>query len=151
MKINYEYEYGDKVYFVVADRVFRGCIDRVDGDSYLCKTNFIISKTLHREVGVLYTYELPDTVRPLLYDVDWRNGNRCAYYEARRFYFKVAKEDIFLSKYDALQKAHKNLILATEVEENLKDLLKYALTNFVPSDTIEAKSFREKCEKIGVK
>jgi hypothetical protein len=25
------------------------------------------------------------------------------------------------------------------------------LTNFVPSDTIEGKSFREKCERIGVK
>jgi hypothetical protein len=29
--------------------------------------------------------------------------------------------------------------------------LKFALTNFVPSDTIEGKSFREKCERIGVK
>lgn len=151
MKINYEYEYGDKVYFVVADRVFCGSIHRVDDKECVCKTNSILSKTLHREVGVLYAYELPDTVRPLLYDVDWRNGNKYADYEARRFYFKVAKEDIFLSKYDALQKAHKNLMLATEVEENLKDLLKFALTNFVPSDTIEGKSFREKCERIGVK
>jgi hypothetical protein len=29
--------------------------------------------------------------------------------------------------------------------------LKFALTNFVTSDTIEGKSFREKCERIGVK
>ena len=151
MKITYEYEYGDKVYFVVADRVFRGYINRVGDKECLCTTNFILSKTLHREVGVIYAYELPDTVRPLLYDVDWRNGNGYAYYEARRFYFKVANEDIFLSKYEALQKAHKNLVKATEVDANLKELLKYALTNFVPSDTIEAKSFREKCERIGVK
>lgn len=147
MKINYEYEYGDKVYFVVADRVFRGYINRVGVDSCLCKTNFIISKTLHREVGVLYRYELPDTVKPFL----WDDAREYADYEAQRFYFKVAKEDIFLSKHDALEKAHKNLMSATEVEENLKDLLKYALTNFVPSDTIEGKSFREKCERIGVK
>ena len=147
MKISYEYEYGDKVYFVVADRVFRGYIDRVDGDSCICKTNFIISKTLHREVGVLYAYKLPNTVRPFL----WDDGNKYADYEGRRFYFRVAKEDIFLSKYDALQKAHKNLVLATKVDADAKDLLKYALTNFAPSDTIEGKSFREKCEKIGVK
>jgi hypothetical protein len=147
MKISYEYEYGDEVYFVVADRVFRGYINRVGDDSCLCTTNFIISKTLHREVGVLYTYELPKTVRPLL----WDDGDKYAHYEARRFYFKVAKEDIFLSKHEALEKAHKNLMSATEVDNDLKDLLKYALTNFVPSDTIEGKSFREKCERIGVK
>jgi hypothetical protein len=151
MKISYEYEYGDEVYFVVADRVFRGCINRVGDDSCLCGTNFIISKTLHREVGVLYTYELPDTVRPLVYNFDWRNGNAYADWEARRFYFKVAKEDIFLSKHEALEKAHKNLMSATKVDNDLKDLLKFALTNFVPSDTIEGKSFREKCERIGVK
>lgn len=147
MKITYEYEYGDKVYFVVADRVFRGYINRVGDKECLCKTNFIISKTLHREVGVLYAYELPKTVRPFL----WEDGYKYAEYEGRHFYFKVNKEDIFLLKYEALEKAHKNLMSATEVKENLKDLLKYALTNFVPSDTIEGKSFREKCEKIGVK
>jgi hypothetical protein len=149
MKISYEYEYGDEVYFVVADRVFRGYINRVDDKECLCRTNFIISKTLHREVGVLYIYELPDTVRPLL----WDDGDKYAYYdyETRHFYFKVAKEDIFLSKHEALEKAHKNLMSATEVDNDLKDLLKFALTNFVPSDTIEGKSFREKCERIGVK
>jgi hypothetical protein len=149
MKISYEYEYGDKVYFVVADRVFRGYINRVGDDSCLCRTNFIISKTLHREVGVLYIYELPDTVRTLL----WDGGDEYAYYdyETRRFYFKVAKEDIFLSKHEALEKAHKNPMSATKVDNDLKDLLKFALTNFVPSDTIEGKSFREKCERIGVK
>lgn len=139
MKITYEYEYGDKVYFVVADRVFRGYINRVGNDSCLCKTNFILSKTLHREVGVLYTWELPDTVCTLACG----NGNS--------LYFEVRFEDIFPTKSEALQKAHKNLMSATKVEENLKDLLKYALTNFVPSDTIEGKSFREKCERIGVK
>ena len=147
MKISYEYEYGDKVYFVVADRVFRGCINRVGDKECLCTTNFILSKTLHREVGVLYAYELPNTVRPFL----WDDGDKYAVYEARRFYFKVANEDIFLSKYEALQKANKNLVKATEVDANLKELLKFALTNFVPSDTIEGKSFREKCERIGVK
>lgn len=147
MKINYEYEYGDKVYFVVADRVFRGYINRVGDKECLCETNFILSKTLHREVGVFYKYELPNTVKPFL----WYDGNKYVDYEARHFYFLVNKEDIFLSKHDALEKAHKNLISATKVEENLKDLLKFALTNFVPSDTIEGKSFREKCERIGVK
>jgi hypothetical protein len=147
MKISYEYEYGDEVYFVVADRVFRGCINRVGDDSCLCGTNFIISKTLHREVGVIYAYELPNTVRPLL----WDDGDKYAVYEGRHFYFKVAKEDIFLSKHEALEKAHKNLMSATKVDNDLKDLLKFALTNFVPSDTIEGKSFREKCERIGVK
>ena len=127
--------------------MFRGCINSVGDKECLCKTNFILSKTLHREVGVFYIYELPDTVRPFL----WDDGDKYAVYEARHFYFKVAKEDIFLSKYDALQKAHKNLVSATKVDADAKDLLKYALTNFVPSDTIEAKSFREKCERIGVK
>jgi hypothetical protein len=147
MKITYEYEYGDKVYFVVADRVFWGRIHRVSDDLCVCKTNSIISKTLHREVGVFYKYELPNTVKPFL----WSDGNKYADYEARHFYFKINKEDIFLSKHEALEKAHKNLMSATKVDNDLKDLLKFALTNFVPSDTIEGKSFREKCERIGVK